>query len=543
MTPPDLQQVPLDRATQTIYARIHAAMKPLRDEVARVQESGQLLAAAFGKFRESLPTLDLSAYNAMRGQLAHVADALTQAVQVPLSAPTRTLAAQLIDHDLPRLAAIAVKLNEEDAPKFFAAINYTDSTFETFAVDAKQKTTIRMADFDAAVDQIVNRRLAEIARLIKEDTAKWLAAQGATEDPASLELCRRTPNQAFLYWKSFETDLTGCPPMGRENELKFRGMCDTFRDWFEGQGHWRDLKPNAKDLDPTDHNAHAKHKKQIEAYVATRKTALRGIEFDEVKPAHKCQHEGTEYEQVDYHWTYLLAGEPQVILTIETGNVLPPHNDALKRHYFKTSAPCGYAILEEGDRLAGAVFFPNGEHVEFTPCFDARFYPEDLFQAGDYELRRVQTKGGTQDEALKNHTARIIETVEAQPLKTAALLRGTIKQRLGTLGTVIEEDFTASPHFTNLTWRGKQYVLRGTAAVIIETLYIAQKHYAIPGFHQEEVFAQVYGSNKKDWPSSNTRIQNFFRKGDAKHLWDDGLIGHDGKGNFHLNLMIHTSTQ
>lgn len=137
----------------------------------------------------------------------------------------------------------------------------------------------------------------------------------------------------------------------------------------------------------------------------------------------------------------------------------------------------------------------------------------------------------------------LIQMQEAIPSRTAAMLRGTIKQRLGTLGTVAEEDFTASPHFTNLSWRKNQYVLRGSAAIIIETLYIAQKHYGIPGMHQDEIFAQVYGSNKNEWPSNNTRIQNFFRTGDAKRLWDDGLMGHDGKGNFHLNLKIHTSTQ
>jgi hypothetical protein len=392
MTASDLQQVPLDRVTQTIYARIHAAMKPLRDEVVRVQESGQLLAVAFGKFRESLPALDLSSYNALREHLAAVAEALQEAVLVPFSLPTRGLAAQLIDHDLPRLAAIAVKLNEEEAPKFFAAINYTDSAFETFAVDAKQKTTIRKADFDAAIDQIVNRRLIEIVRLIKEDTAKWLAAQGVTEEPAMMDLCLRNPNQAFLYWQSFVKDLANCPPMGQENEKKFRETCDTFRNWFEGQGHWRALNPNAEDLDPSNHNTHAEHKKQIEDYMTTRKAVLRVIEFDDVKLDHKCQHEGTEHEQVDFQWTYLLAGEPQIIMTVETGNVLPPHNDPLKRKYFKSSVPCGYAVLEDGDRLDGTLFFPNGEYITFTPQFDARFYPESHFLAGDYELRRVESK-------------------------------------------------------------------------------------------------------------------------------------------------------
>ena len=86
-------------------------------------------------------------------------------------------------------------------------------------------------------------------------------------------------------------------------------------------------------------------------------------------------------------------------------------------------------------------------------------------------------------------------------------------------------------------------MIRQTAAVIIETLYIAQKTLDLPGLGQEEVFAQVYGADKKKWPSAGVRIQHFFRTGDAKRLWDDGCIGHDGKGNYHLNVKILTHTQ
>lgn len=134
----------------------------------------------------------------------------------------------------------------------------------------------------------------------------------------------------------------------------------------------------------------------------------------------------------------------------------------------------------------------------------------------------------------------ILQKVESGPQKTAALVQGNGKRRLGTPGTVVEEDFTASAHFTNITWRKNQYVLRQKAAVIIETLYITQKSLGLPGMHQDEVFAQIYGADKKNWPSGKTRIQNFFRQNDAKRLWDDGCIAHDGKGNFHLNIKIHT---
>jgi len=137
----------------------------------------------------------------------------------------------------------------------------------------------------------------------------------------------------------------------------------------------------------------------------------------------------------------------------------------------------------------------------------------------------------------------VLQNVEDTPQRTAALLRGTIKQKLGTFGNVIEENFAASAHFTNINWRGEKFVIRRTAAVIIETLYIAQKSCALPGLHQEEVFAQVYTADKRKWPSTKVRIQNFFRTGDAKRLWDSGLLSHDGKGNFSLTLKLHTSTQ
>ncbi|MDD5677881.1 MAG: hypothetical protein PHW60_07810 [Kiritimatiellae bacterium] len=186
MTPAAIQQVPLDRVTQTIYARIYAAMAPLREEMERVQDSAAILMGTFAKFRESLPVLDATAYVAMREQLSVVSQSLQMALKVPLSMPTRNLAAQLVLHDLPRLAAIAVKLNEEEAPKFFAAINYTDSKFETFAVDAKQKTTIRKADLETAIQNIVSKRVADLERLVKEDTAKWFAAKGIVGDTLSV---------------------------------------------------------------------------------------------------------------------------------------------------------------------------------------------------------------------------------------------------------------------------------------------------------------------------------------------------------------------
>jgi hypothetical protein len=184
---PPFQQIPLDRVTQTIYARIHAAMAPACQKIAGTERNAGLLADVFENFKDSLPALELSAYNTMRKRLGALAATLGQAGKVVFSVPARAMAMQLVEHDLPRLAAIATKLNEEEAPKFFAALRTPDSAFGHFAIDAKKKTTIRKGDFDNAIDQIVNRRLAQMAKLIKQDTAEWLAEQGVTGDGVSFD--------------------------------------------------------------------------------------------------------------------------------------------------------------------------------------------------------------------------------------------------------------------------------------------------------------------------------------------------------------------
>ena len=146
-------------------------------------------------------------------------------------------------------------------------------------------------------------------------------------------------------------------------------------------------------------------------------------------------------------------------------------------------------------------------------------------------------------DTIRKHTdllPGILDKVEATPQRTAGLLGGHGRRKFHTFGNVVEEGFSASAHFTNLCWGDKRYVIRRCAAVIVEALYIVLRVYDLPGLGQNEVFAQVYGADKKKWPSGNARIQNFFRRGDAKRLWDDGLIGHDGKGNFHLNLKERT---
>ena len=214
----------------------------------------------------------------------------------------------------------------------------------------------------------------------------------ATEEREILDLCRTNPNQAFLLWKSFEADLAKGPCMGQENERKFRAMQNAFQEWFEGLGHWRNLNPNSKDLAPTNNAARAKCQEQINAFVAERQGQRRVVEYDEVRPDHKCQHEGdAKYEQVDYKWFFTHAGEPQCIISIQAGNMDPPHDASMKRHYFKNATPCGYAIAEE----ECVVYFRNGNYIPFILGFDGEIYPIDNTTSDDYELRKVGKMGPT----------------------------------------------------------------------------------------------------------------------------------------------------
>lgn len=242
MPPAAIQQVPLDRVTQTIYARIHAAMTPMRMQRARLHDSAALLADTVGKFRDTLPALDLSSYNTMRDQLAQLVNTLHGAIHVPLSAATRSLGAQLIDHDLPRLAAIAVKLNEDDAPKFFAAIKKPDSPFETFAAEATQKTTLRKSDVDAAIQQIVEVRLDEFIRRVKEDTAKWLsnphsdATQHKGRTPLRSRVHRKVAKPIVTFSDGFKTVNCARWPQSESRQRK-REATTILQRLYE---NWRD---------------------------------------------------------------------------------------------------------------------------------------------------------------------------------------------------------------------------------------------------------------------------------------------------------------
>lgn len=133
--------------------------------------------------------------------------------------------------------------------------------------------------------------------------------------------------------------------------------------------------------------------------------------------------------------------------------------------------------------------------------------------------------------------------VDDVPLRTASMITAGARKKLRLSSAVVDGDLAASPHFRNLTWRGQAYVLLGAAAQIIEALYIAQRNWLLPGLHLQEILGEVRSYDKRKWPAGKLRVQNYFRKGDAKRLWDAGFIQHNGKGFFSLDLKIHTCTQ
>ncbi len=119
---------------------------------------------------------------------------------------------------------------------------------------------------------------------------------------------------------------------------------------------------------------------------------------------------------------------------------------------------------------------------------------------------------------------------------TAELISKVSSRQMKKACAIVEDEFTASQHFRSINWKGRQYTLPPNAAKIIEALHDAHRSLQLPSLHQNEIFGRAFGPDIKDWPSSKTRVQYYFRKNDPKALWDEGLLSHDNKGNFWLNL-------
>jgi len=220
-----IQQIPLDRVTQALYAKIYAEMEPVRRALSETVTVSHEFASVLAQFCAALPPLKLSAYAQMQEDLTVLADLFERAVKVPLSEATRMLAIQIVAHDLPRVAAIATKLNEEDAPKFFAAISKKepDAALRYFSTpDVQSKTQIRRADFETVLATVVNARFEEAARMVREDMAQWLTSQGA--DGPHVELIEDERNE-YVFRKSgkvWEVIFDGGPPFHIQDGLGAR---------------------------------------------------------------------------------------------------------------------------------------------------------------------------------------------------------------------------------------------------------------------------------------------------------------------------------
>ena len=225
-----VQQVPLDRVTQALYAKIHTAMEPVRRELAESQTATSRWVSVFAEFRDSLPELNLPAYHEMRSALGALSDLFARAVGAPLAAQTCLLAFQVIEHDLPRVAAIAAKLNEEDAPKFFSAMakdrpGMTLAYFET--PEVQPRTRIKKADFDHAISTILKKRFDDLEHLVRQDTVNWLRSQGVPGDTFEIvdgEGPRFVFRREGSVWKVI---LNGCPEFHIPNSLGAR-----YLDWL-----------------------------------------------------------------------------------------------------------------------------------------------------------------------------------------------------------------------------------------------------------------------------------------------------------------------
>jgi len=180
-SPRHLAQVPLDRATQALYAKIYAAMDPLRRSLSNTPLVSESWAGALRSFHESLPGLSGKVYADFRAELARLVEVFGEAVDAPMSTAARDLCSQIVCHDLPRVAALATKLNEAEAPKFFATISKdeSDASVRHFMTpDIAGVARVKKSDLENALATIVNTRMQEAERLVRGDLQRWLAAKG-----------------------------------------------------------------------------------------------------------------------------------------------------------------------------------------------------------------------------------------------------------------------------------------------------------------------------------------------------------------------------
>lgn len=91
----------------------------------------------------------------------------------------------------------------------------------------------------------------------------------------------------------------------------------------------------------------------------------------------------------------------------------------------------------------------------------------------------------------------------------------------------------ASKDYQSLSWDGHKYQLRSrNQGAIIEYLYEQFKAES-SSLHQAVIIEEALGEKVGN---SRKRLDSFFRTGEAKRLWDDGLIRADGDGFFSLNI-------
>ncbi len=190
-------------------------------------------------------------------------------------------------------------------------------------------------------------------------------------------------------------------------------------------------------------------------------------------------------------------------------------------------------LLKLQDRNVIAVNLPEMlsplPHGAFAP---RQSITEVLARAG-MPIQKADDSNPDIAEALRD----LRDEVREAPRRTASLLSGSDKKRIRLKHQVSEDDFVANSRFRNINWQGRSYHLGKVQASIVQHLYNANRAHALSGMSKDELFAEVFQTkDKRKWSSTETRVQNYFRYGDAKRLWDDGLIGHNKRGNYFLNL-------
>ena len=160
------QPTPLDRETKKLFARIYSEMTPLRQQESRIQGHSRLVGFLFKKTLDYLKSLGLPSIKPVQELMSHAAEELEGTDDILLPQPTCLLATQLMNQNLPRLLAIATRMEQAGASTWANVLEGVGAGER--ADRAGTMATAKVQSETANVESMLKKLMADVATLIQK---------------------------------------------------------------------------------------------------------------------------------------------------------------------------------------------------------------------------------------------------------------------------------------------------------------------------------------------------------------------------------------